>query len=77
MSYFGKLSIVESKSSGIDLVSKADIESNEYIVYKIQSTYPEHSILSEEINEYSGKSKYKWIIDPLDGTTNFVHNLPI
>ena len=53
MSYFGKLSTVESKSSEIDLVSKADIESNEYIVNKIQSTYPEHSILSEEINEYS------------------------
>ena len=39
--------------------------------------YPSHSILSEEIPEYSGNSEYQWIIDPLDGTTNFVHNLPI
>ena len=77
MKYFGKLSSVDSKSSNIDLVSKADIESNKYIVDKIQFTYPNHSILSEEMDEYSGESDYQWIIDPLDGTTNFVHNLPI
>jgi len=77
MSYFGKLSNIGSKSTKIDLVSNADIESNEYIVNAIQAEYSDHSILSEEINEYSGNSNYQWIIDPLDGTTNFVHNLPI
>ena len=77
MQYFGNLSNIDNKSSKIDLVSNADIESNQYIVDSIQSKYPNHSILSEEINEYSGNSNYQWIIDPLDGTTNFVHNLPI
>ena len=77
MQYFGKLLSVDRKSSKIDLVSKADIESNKYIVDKITSTYPQHSILSEEMNEYRGESKYQWVVDPLDGTTNFVHNLPI
>ena len=77
MSYFGRLSDVENKSTKIDLVSKADIESNQYIVSEIQKKYPQHSILSEEMGEYSGNSNYQWVIDPLDGTTNFVHNLPI
>ena len=77
MAYFGKISAVDSKSSQIDLVSKADLESNEHIIDEIQSVYPEHSILSEETDEYLGTSNYQWIIDPLDGTTNFVHNLPI
>ncbi len=77
MQYFGNLPNIDSKSSKIDLVSKADIKSNQYIVDSIQSQYPNHSILSEEMPEYSGDSKYQWIIDPLDGTTNFVHNLPI
>ena len=77
MRYFGKLSEIESKSSKIDLVSKADIESNQYIFDKIQSRYSSHSILSEEMDECTKDSEYQWIIDPLDGTTNFVHNLPI
>ncbi len=77
MQYFGKLQSIDNKSSKIDLVSKADIESNQYIVDKIQCTYPNHSILSEEMGKHPGNSEYTWIIDPLDGTTNFVHNLPI
>ena len=77
MDYFGKLSTIEKKTTKIDLVSKADIESNQYIVNEIQNKYPGHSILSEEMGKYSGDSNYEWVIDPLDGTTNFVHNLPI
>ena len=77
MSYFGKLNSIKSKSSQIDLVSQADIKSNQYIVNKIQSTYPNHSILSEEQGELDNNSEYTWIIDPLDGTTNFIHQLPI
>ena len=77
MSYFGKLSLIKSKSSKIDLVSKADIESNTYIINKILSSYPDHSILSEEKKEHIGSSDYRWVVDPLDGTTNFVHRLPI
>ena len=77
MTYFGKVSDIQEKSTKIDLVSKADIESNQYIVNEIQTRYPTHSIISEEMDAYSGKSNYEWVIDPLDGTTNFVHNLPI
>ena len=77
MSYFGKISSLEKKSTNIDLLTNADTESEEFIIQKIQETYPYHSILSEEKGELFTDSQYLWVIDPLDGTTNFVHNLPI
>ena len=58
-------------------VTNADIESERLIVESISKKYPNHSILTEEKLTQEKKSDYKWIIDPLDGTTNFVHNLPI
>ena len=77
MSYFGKVSSLNKKSNSIDLLTIADKESETYIINKIKKNYPDHSILSEETGEINNENKYKWIIDPLDGTTNFVHNLPI
>jgi len=77
MSYFGNISSLEKKSTNIDLVTNADIESEKYIINQIRTTYPNHSILSEEAGNLSTDSEYLWVIDPLDGTTNFAHNLPI
>tara|TARA_Y100001970_G_C14234653_1_gene860995 strand:+ start:717 stop:1532 length:816 start_codon:yes stop_codon:yes gene_type:complete len=77
MSYFGNYGSLLSKSSNIDLVTKADLKSEEFIIKSIQDSFPSHSILSEEIGEIDSDSEYLWIIDPLDGTTNFAHNLPI
>ena len=77
MSYFGKISSLEKKSTNIDLLTNADTESEEYIINKIKERFPEHSILSEERGELLTDSEYLWVIDPLDGTTNFTHNLPI
>ena len=77
MSFFGKISSFETKSTNIDLVTNADTESENFIIKEIQTTFPEPSILSEEKGELLSNSEYIWIIDPLDGTTNFTHNLPI
>jgi len=77
MSYFGNISSLEKKSTNIDLLTKADLESEKYIINQIRTTYPEHSILSEEAGDLSTDSEYLWVIDPLDGTTNFTHNFPI
>ena len=77
LSYFGNLSSLKKKSTSIDLLTNADIESEKLIISEIQKKYPTHSILSEESNQIKKDSEYQWIIDPLDGTTNFVHNLPI
>ena len=77
MSYFENYGSVSKKSTNIDLVTRADIESEEYIIKEIQKQFPKHSILSEEKGELQSNSDYLWVIDPLDGTTNFAHNLPI
>ena len=77
MQYFGKISDIERKTTDIDLLTIADTKSESFILNRIQSTYPQHHIITEESNMIKGDSKYRWVIDPLDGTTNFVHNLPI
>lgn len=60
-----------------DLVSAADLASEEAIMGAIRSRFPEHSILSEEAGHSTPTdSGPTWIIDPLDGTTNFVHGIP-
>jgi len=63
----------------IDLVTEADLAAERLIVERIQSYHPNHSILAEESGktERSGSgSEFKWIVDPLDGTTNFAHGYP-
>jgi len=59
-----------------NLVSKVDLESERKIIGLIKSKYPEHSILSEEGGGKKGNS-YKWIIDPLDGTHNYLYGIPL
>jgi myo-inositol-1(or 4)-monophosphatase len=64
----------------IDLVTEADIASEELIIDRIRSHYPQHGILAEESGEAvmvgAQRSDWKWIIDPLDGTTNYAHGYP-
>ncbi len=61
----------------IDLVTSVDRDSEECIVEILQRNFPDHSILAEEQTELVGKqSRYRWIVDPLDGTTNFAHGYP-
>ncbi len=64
-----------SNKGDIDLVTEADLASEELIIERIRSHYPQHRILAEESGEAvivgSGDSDWKWIIDPLDGTTNY------
>jgi len=59
-----------------DLVSEVDRAAEEAIIDTIKSVYPDHAILAEESGA-SGDSEYQWIIDPLDGTTNFLHGFPV
>jgi len=59
-----------------DLVTKTDRDSEQLICEIIHEEFPEHGILAEESGSSLPESKYQWIIDPLDGTTNFVHNYP-
>lgn len=65
------------EGSSINLVTEADQACEELILRTIKSNFPDHSILSEEAGGIDGSGDYKWIIDPIDGTTNFVHGIPI
>ena len=71
--------IAVSKKGDINLVTAADLASEELIIERIKSYYPKHSILAEEAGEaviIGGENTWKWIIDPLDGTTNYAHGYP-
>src|SRR5262249_52172456 len=58
-----------------DFVSEVDHEAEQAIIRTLRDAYPDHSILAEESGA-SGSSEYRWIIDPLDGTTNYLHGFP-
>ncbi|MFQ5432166.1 MAG: inositol monophosphatase family protein [Nitrospinota bacterium] len=61
----------------IDLVTEVDIECEKIVTEAIAKKYPDHGILSEEGTELKNRSDYLWIVDPLDGTTNFAHGFPM
>lgn len=61
----------------IDLLTDADLECEQLIISAIRESFPYHSILSEEKGSNNTKSNFCWIIDPLDGTTNYSRGLPM
>ncbi len=67
--------IVQHKGA-TDLVTKTDLESEKIIKSIIHLYFPDHDILAEESSQNINGSDYLWVIDPLDGTTNFVHGYP-
>ncbi|UCD79433.1 MAG: inositol monophosphatase [Desulfobacterales bacterium] len=75
-SRFGNISRVRKKDA-VEIVTEADTESEKEIIATIQARFPEHAVLSEECGQKGGTAEYRWIIDPLDGTVNFAHRLPI
>jgi myo-inositol-1(or 4)-monophosphatase len=68
---------ISTKSTGIDLVTEIDRQSEKRILEFIRHEYPGHSILAEESGLSKVDSDYTWVIDPLDGTTNYSQGLPI
>ena len=61
----------------INLVTEADKMSEDLIIAAINSSFPDHGILSEESPAQNSSAKLRWIIDPLDGTTNYAHGYPV
>jgi myo-inositol-1(or 4)-monophosphatase len=60
----------------IDLVTDADRAAEEFIVQQLERLFPRHGVLGEEGTQVEGSSDYLWVIDPVDGTTNFAHGFP-
>jgi len=67
---------VERKSSATDLVSDADRESEELIVGLLREERPDDALLAEEGDRAEGASGRRWLVDPLDGTTNYLYGQP-
>ena len=69
-----------SYKNGSELVTQADVAADELITAAIRRNYPDHQILSEELNPdelaKAGQQEHLWIVDPIDGTVNFAHNHP-
>jgi myo-inositol-1(or 4)-monophosphatase len=76
MEGFGNVRHIQQKGV-IDLVTEFDKRSEEVIISSIHQKFPDHAILAEESGHNHTVSEYQWIIDPLDGTTNFAHGIPI
>lgn len=76
---FGRIIQISHKGD-IDLVTEADLASEKLIVERIQTHYPRHMILAEESGatgmEGMSPAEFRWIVDPLDGTTNYAHGYP-
>ncbi|MBP2679569.1 MAG: suhB, partial [Deltaproteobacteria bacterium] len=69
---YGRQQTIHFKGE-INLVTDVDRESEGYILGRIRERFPDHGVLSEESPERRSPSPYRWIVDPLDGTTNYAH----
>lgn len=73
--YFGKVKHIERKP-GAGIVTEADKQAEKYVLQKIFKVFPNSSIITEETGEYRKDDSLCWILDPLDGTTNYAHGFP-
>lgn len=65
------------KKSAVSLVTETDMAADRAIRRRILKAFPDHGLLTEEQAAVESRSPYRWIIDPLDGTTNFAHQIPL
>ncbi len=75
--YFGKIKEIDKKSSASDFATEADKKSEEVILKILQNSFPTHAILAEESGTNDQISDFVWMVDPLDGTTNYTHTYPM
>ena len=68
---------IRAKTGHFDIVTEADLASERFILSELAAAYPTYGIISEETNQAFSTAEWTWIVDPLDGTTNFSHGLPI
>ena len=76
LEYFDKPVKTHHKESQSNIVTEADMKSDSMIVSFIADRFPEHNIISEESGFNNKMSRYTWVIDPLDGTSNFAASIP-
>ncbi len=68
---------IHPKLGHFDIVTEADLASEQFILSELAAAFPSYGVMSEETNQRLSDKEWVWIVDPLDGTTNFAHGLPI
>jgi myo-inositol-1(or 4)-monophosphatase len=74
---FGRALEISAKSTPTDLVSEADVATERLIRARLEAARPDDAIMGEEGDDRPGTSGLRWVVDPLDGTTNFLFGIPI
>jgi myo-inositol-1(or 4)-monophosphatase len=72
----GRAHASDAKRTTIDLVTEYDKRSEAHVVAALRAAYPDDEVIAEEGGGQTGRSGRRWLVDPLDGTTNFAHGLP-
>lgn len=75
-SRFGSAIKIDKKGA-IDLVTEVDLEVERMFRAMVAERFPDHIVLAEEMGETGANSRFRWVFDPLDGTTNYAHGIPI
>ena len=74
---FGEIENLQVSVKGPgDFVTNSDKKVEKILIEELQKARPDYSILSEEVGEINNDKSFKWIIDPIDGTSNFLHGIP-
>ena len=74
---FGEIEKLQVSLKGPgDYVTASDKKVEKILIEELQKARPHYSILSEEIGEINNDISFRWIIDPIDGTSNFLHGIP-
>jgi myo-inositol-1(or 4)-monophosphatase len=74
--YFGKVSGTSKFDDSNQVLTEIDIEIGKLIVTSLINKYPNHNIIDEEAGIIDNKSQYTWVVDPIDGTSNFANGIP-
>jgi myo-inositol-1(or 4)-monophosphatase len=74
---FGRALAISAKSTPTDLVSEADLATERLIRARLEAARPDDAILGEEGDDRAGTSGLRWVVDPLDGTVNFLFGIPV
>lgn len=76
LSYFGKVSATVKAGDNNQVLTEADLAIGKHLVASVQTTYPDHNVIDEETGAIDKGSRYTWVIDPIEATSNFAADIP-
>src|SRR5215469_2103265 len=74
---FGKVSATIKGGDSNQILTEADVAIGKLIIEKIKKEYPDYNIIDEEAGVIDNGSEFTWVVDPIDGTSNFAHAVPL